>query len=49
MSNDNPDIKRYIDAELESCIKSRKLKMGDPTIILEIQEKLMKGSQGIFL
>ena len=50
MPDDNRDIEAYIDAELESRVESgRKLKMGNPTIILEIQQKLMKGSHGMFL
>jgi len=49
MPDDNPDIEAYVDAELESCINSGKLKIGNPAIILEIQRRLMKGSQGMFL
>jgi ankyrin repeat protein len=46
---DNPDIKEFIGAELESCIESKKLVIGSPTLILEIQDALLKGSQGMFL
>lgn len=46
---DNPDIKAFIRAELESCIESKKLVIGNPTLILEIQDALLKGSQGMFL
>jgi ankyrin repeat domain-containing protein 50 len=49
MPDDNRDIEAYIDAELERRVESGKLKMGNPAIILEIQQKLMKGSQGMFL
>jgi hypothetical protein len=49
MPDDNPDVEAYIDAELESRVESGKLKIGNPAIILEIQQKLMKGSQGMFL
>jgi len=49
MPDDNPDIKAYIDGELESLISSEKLKMRNPVIVLDIQQKLMEGSQGMFL
>ncbi|KAI3328863.1 hypothetical protein HD806DRAFT_519243 [Xylariaceae sp. AK1471] len=47
--DDNPDIAAFIEAELESCLKHRKLVIGDPALILEIQDALLKGSQGMFL
>jgi hypothetical protein len=34
--NDNPDIENFIGAELESCLQSGKLAIGDPALILEI-------------
>jgi type II secretory pathway predicted ATPase ExeA len=46
---DNPEIEAYIEAELERCLESQKLVIGDPTLILEIQDALLKGSQGMFL
>ncbi|ERF72836.1 hypothetical protein EPUS_04271 [Endocarpon pusillum Z07020] len=46
---DNPDIAAFIGAELESCIESKKLVIGNPALILEIQDALLKGSQGMFL
>jgi ankyrin repeat protein len=49
ISDDNPDIVNFIDAELESCIMSGRLSIGDPTLILEIQDALLRGSQGMFL
>ncbi len=49
MPDDNPDIEAYIDGELESLISSEKLKMRNPVIVLDIQQKLMEGSQGMFL
>jgi ankyrin repeat protein len=47
--DDNPDIANFINLELERCIESGKLKIGEPTLILEIQEVLLKGAQGMFL
>ncbi|XTI89671.1 hypothetical protein V2W45_1284894, partial [Cenococcum geophilum] len=47
--DDNPDIEVFIGAELESCIESRKLVIGNPALILEIQDALLEGSQGMFL
>ena len=47
--DNNPDIKVFIGAELESCVESRKLVIGNPALILEIQDALLKGSQGMFL
>ena len=47
--DNNPDIEEFISAELESCIQSRKLVLGDPSLILEIQDALQAGSQGMFL
>ncbi|KAH7118972.1 hypothetical protein B0J11DRAFT_552234 [Dendryphion nanum] len=46
---DNPDIQTFIEVELERCLQSRNLVIGDPTIILDIQDALSKGSQGMFL
>ncbi len=47
--DNNPDIEEFIEAELESCIQSRKLVLGDPKLILEIQDALQAGSKGMFL
>ncbi|KFY22245.1 hypothetical protein V493_06729 [Pseudogymnoascus sp. VKM F-4281 (FW-2241)] len=47
--SDNPDIDAFISAELESHIESRRLVIGNPLLILEIQDALLKGSQGMFL
>jgi ankyrin repeat protein len=46
---DNPDIEAFIKADLESCLESGKLEIGDHQLILEIQDALWKGSQGMFL
>ena len=47
--NDNPDIDAFILAELESHIESKRLVIGNPSLILEIHDSLLKGSQGMFL
>jgi len=46
---DNPDIARFISSQLERSIESAKLKVGDPAIIFEIEDALLRGSQGMFL
>jgi ankyrin repeat protein len=47
--DDNPDIEAFIEAELENCLECQKLVIGDPTLILDIQDVLLRGSQGMFL
>jgi ankyrin repeat protein len=47
--DDNPDIELFIAMELKSCIQSRKLAIGNPTLIREIQDALLEGAQGMFL
>ncbi|KLU82696.1 hypothetical protein MAPG_01765 [Magnaporthiopsis poae ATCC 64411] len=47
--DDNPDIEQFINVELESCIVSGELKMGDPRLVLDIQDALMRGAHGMFL
>ncbi|KAI3331746.1 hypothetical protein HD806DRAFT_168371 [Xylariaceae sp. AK1471] len=49
MPEGNPDIVDYIQASLESCLESGKLKLGEPAIILEISQALEAGAQGMFL
>jgi hypothetical protein len=43
------DISAYIEAELARCLDSRALILGDAALILEIQDALLKGSNGMFL
>ncbi|KAJ6114520.1 hypothetical protein N7486_000298 [Penicillium sp. IBT 16267x] len=43
------DIEMFIETELEICIRSGNLTIGNPLLILEIQDALLKGSQGMFL
>ena len=45
----NSDIAAFIEEELASCINTRKLVLGDAALILEIQDALERGSQGMFL
>ena len=47
--DNNPDISSFISSELEKRILSGKLAVGDPTLILEIQNTLVQGAQGMFL
>ena len=47
--DDNPDIEEFVRVELTSCIERKKLVVGNPVLILEIQDALLKGSQGMFL
>ncbi|KAH6669833.1 hypothetical protein B0J14DRAFT_486435 [Halenospora varia] len=47
--DDNPDIENFIGEELESCLQSGKLAIGDPALVLEIQNSLLEGAQGMFL
>ncbi|KAJ5161239.1 hypothetical protein N7492_006631 [Penicillium capsulatum] len=43
------DIEAFIEAELEARIKTGRLITGSPLLILEIQDALVNGSQGMFL
>lgn len=47
--NENPDIEDFVNTELERRMNSRQLILGDPTLIVEIHDSLLKGSQGMFL
>ncbi|KAI9861740.1 MAG: hypothetical protein M1813_005089 [Trichoglossum hirsutum] len=47
--DENPDIEAFIGAELASCIESKELVIGDPRLILKIEDALLEGSQGMFL
>ncbi|KAI9683533.1 MAG: hypothetical protein M1822_006073 [Bathelium mastoideum] len=46
---DNPEIESFIQCELESRIQSGNLNLGDPALVIEIYDALVKGSQGMFL
>lgn len=47
MPDENPDIDDYIQAQLEASLESGRLVLGDPKIILEIQQALETGAQGM--
>ncbi|KGO44417.1 hypothetical protein PEX1_072020 [Penicillium expansum] len=47
--NNKPDIENFIETELENRIESGQLTIGSPLLILEIQDALLSGSQGMFL
>lgn len=46
---ENPDIETFIERELENRVQSNELVIGNPKLILDIQDSLMAGSQGMFL
>lgn len=43
----NPDIKDFIQARLETCLENGELAVGDPALIIAIQEALEEGAQGM--
>ncbi|KAL5610409.1 hypothetical protein FOBRF1_006526 [Fusarium oxysporum] len=49
----NPDIAEFIQTELErrleSRVESRRLRVGEPTLVLEIRDALLERAQGMFL
>ena len=47
MADENPDIEDYIQAQLEMKLESGHLVLRDPTIILEIQQALQNGAEGM--
>jgi ankyrin repeat protein len=47
--NDNSDIQSYIEVELSHRLECQDLVIRDPTLILDIQDSLLNGSQGMFL
>jgi hypothetical protein len=50
LPDNKSDIASFVDAELARCLKDRELRLGDNAeIILEIQEALLQGSNGMFL
>lgn len=49
MPENGPDIEAFIEMELTRCLESRALVVGNPTLILEIQNALSQGSRGMFL
>ena len=49
MPDRNTDIEAFIDAELDECIASKKLVVGSSTIVYDIRNALLSGSEGMFL
>jgi hypothetical protein len=49
LPNNQPDIETFIETELARHIENRSLILGDPTLILDVQDALLKGSKGMFL
>ncbi|KAI9154771.1 Vegetative incompatibility protein [Paramyrothecium foliicola] len=49
ISENNPEIEAFIDAELHRRLSEDKLRVGDPGLILEIRDALLQGAQGMFL
>jgi ankyrin repeat protein len=47
--DNSSEIGTFIQAELESCVESLRLVVGDPHLILEIRDTLSQRSQGMFL
>jgi len=44
---DSPDIRNFIELELSDVLESGRLKLGDPRIIVQIQDALEAGAQGM--
>ena len=49
MSGTNPEIENYIDSCLEQRLEYGDLRLHDPSLVLEIQDTLVKGADGMFL
>jgi hypothetical protein len=49
LPDNSSDIEAFIAAQLETALSNKSLSLGDPAIILEIQDTLLQGSQGMFL
>ncbi|KAL2834784.1 ankyrin repeat-containing domain protein [Aspergillus pseudoustus] len=45
----NPDIVDFIQLELERCLETGRLRVNDPSLVLDIREKLTQGAEGMFL
>ncbi|KAJ5106165.1 NACHT nucleoside triphosphatase [Penicillium angulare] len=49
MPGNTTEIEHFVIEELERRVSSRKLAVGDNSLLLEIRQALIKGSQGMFL
>ena len=47
--DNKPEIETFIKGTLEKHLQFSRITIGDPALILEIQDALVKGSQGMFL
>ncbi|ETS88175.1 hypothetical protein PFICI_02003 [Pestalotiopsis fici W106-1] len=47
--NDNPDIREFVEAELERLREFGDLSIGDPSLLMTIREALLHGANGMFL
>ncbi|KAJ5719182.1 hypothetical protein N7493_007637 [Penicillium malachiteum] len=47
--NVKSDIQHYITATLDRCLPEGKLRLGNPTLILDVTKALIDGSNGMFL
>ncbi|RKK64664.1 hypothetical protein BFJ63_vAg17296 [Fusarium oxysporum f. sp. narcissi] len=45
----NPDIAEFIQTELERRVEFGRLRVGEPTLVLEIRDALLERAQGMFL
>ena len=43
-----PDLEYYIDSSLEQRLESGSLRLGDPNLILSVQQALKEGAQGMY-
>ncbi|KAF2670549.1 hypothetical protein BT63DRAFT_356449, partial [Microthyrium microscopicum] len=49
MEENNADIKTFILHELADRLETGRLLLGDPTLVIDIRDALLEGSQGMFL
>lgn len=49
MPRENPDIRDYVQMQLEMRIESGRLVLGDPGLALKIREKVINGANGMYV
>ncbi|EXF82998.1 hypothetical protein CFIO01_08039 [Colletotrichum fioriniae PJ7] len=49
LPTENPDIEFFIDVEIETRVENGVLVVGDPRLIQDIKEALLRGANGMFL
>ncbi|KAK4451255.1 ankyrin repeat-containing domain protein [Podospora aff. communis PSN243] len=47
--DENPDIAGYISSQLEESVECGRLRVSDAALVLEIEDALVQGAQGMFL